>query len=63
MPLGYLGIAVEERLGGLSSLVHFFVRFPRALVGKDRSVYPPLEVVLSGTALEVGLHRGGAVGY
>ena len=43
---GHLGIAVAEGLGGLSSLVHFFVRFPRALVGTDRAVYPPLDVVL-----------------
>ena len=63
VPSGHLGIAVAGGLGGLSSSVHFFVRFTRALVGKDMVVYPPLDVVLSGPALEVGIHHGGAVGY
>ena len=63
VPSGHLSIAVAEGLGGFSLSVHLFVRFPSALVGTDRAVYPPLEVVLSGPALGVGLHRGGALGY
>ena len=51
---GHLEITLAEGLGGLSLLIHFFVRFPRELVGIYRAVYPPLEV---------RPHRGGATGY
>ena len=54
VPLGHLGIAVAEGLDGFSSLMHLFVRLPRALVGTYRAVYLPLEV---------GMHLSGAAGY
>ena len=63
VPSGHLGIAMAGGLGGFPSSVHLFVRFPRERVGTDRAVYPPLEVVLSWLALQVGLHGGEAAGY